>query len=240
MKSTNKQVVEMLNAKGNEILELKRVLFGHRDNSLIYDGLANSIKKSQYPLEIYHALLDEKIDEHEMESALLTVDAYINKEAVAKVFGEFQQRLSVALENKRLKFFQTDLSLEEGSVLVVRKFGIGLDNVQRRFRLTQTEALEQLDNGFIEQYAKLKLKAAFKDIEGFLNKNIRLNKALKFTTTDFYFNADKKIYSVDVVLKVMMGAKFGKATASEINSIAENIVQVLTKVEEIVSKEIKE
>lgn len=240
MRGNSKEVVEMLNEKGKKILELKNVLSGHRDNPLIYDGLAKSIKKNQYSPNIYEALLDEKVDAVEMESILLTVDNYINQESVAKVFADFQKRLSTVLENKRLKFFQTNLSLADGSVVVVRKFGIGLDNVQRRFRLTETEALEQLQNGFIEQYARLKLNAAFKDLEGLVIKTTKMNKALNFSTTVMYYNEEKKIFNVDVVIRVMMNGQIAKASAYEIGTIADNIVQLLTKTEEIVSKGLKE
>jgi hypothetical protein len=227
---------ELLNEKGTQILDLKKVLNDNQNNPLIYNGLLQSLKESDYGKEIYEALTSELVTPIAMERILITMETYVNQTILNKVFTDFQAKLSGALESKGQKYFSTKASSENGGIVVIRRFGINLGKLQREFRLTEKDALELLDNGFMKQFSTLKLNAFKKDIIEVIQDSIELSDYLLLNIEDLYFNEARTIYNIDFTITFVITEKYLNANYVEISKIADEIKAILTLAENQYSK----
>lgn len=224
-------VTGMYNEQGLQVLELKKVLLQNKNNPLIVNGLLSSLKKSAYDQSVYVALTSMEVDEKSFEATLLTFDKYTNVGVLKEKFSDFQKKLSNALERNNVDYFTTDSSPKDGGVLVVRKCGIGINNIRQEFRLTEGEAVDQFTAGFVEKFAHLKLTAMFKTLIPEIQKTLKIQEGLKLSISDMYFVSERMLYNVDFVITVVMTEKQLAASSIDITNLAKKLKEILAMVE---------
>lgn len=227
MTTATKKGFELLNEKGIQLVEVKKVLYDNQSNTLIYNGLKASLKKSDYSNEVYEALTDNNMNETKFASLLVTFDKYINATVLQEQFKGLQAKLSTALE-KKLKYFTTESSPKDGGVLVIRKFGISMEYIMRVFRLREDEARALLSTPFAETFAKLKLTAFFKDIVEKIQKETKTK--LEVRHNEMYFNEVKNFFNMDLIVVVPVIENIQKTTVG-IGTLRDEIAKIISYAE---------
>lgn len=224
MTTATKKGLELLNEKGIQLVEVKKVLYDNQSNTLIYNGLKASLKKSDYTNDIYEALIDNTINETKFSSLVVTFDKYINATVLKEQFDSLQTKLSVALE-KKLKYYTTQSSPKDGGILVIRKFGISREYMMREFRLTVDEARELMSTPFAEKFANLKLAAFFKDIVEEIQKETKTK--LEIQHNELYFNDVKNFFNIDLIVVVPVIDNAQKTPAA-LGTLRDDIVKIIS------------
>jgi hypothetical protein len=187
----------LLNENGKNLLEAKKVLLQNKNNPIVYNGIISYLKKEDYEKEVFEALIDNRVGEKTFESVLLHSPIYTNEDLVKQHLADFQTKLAKLLEQKGVKYFSTDISTKDISVLVIKKFGVNLDLIKREFRITHKEAEELLKDGFVKKYAQLRLNAFAKVLVEKVEKEFTPEPVVRLEISPFYYDETHNIFNID-------------------------------------------
>ncbi|WCK57039.1 hypothetical protein PP175_28020 (plasmid) [Aneurinibacillus sp. Ricciae_BoGa-3] len=223
--------INLLNETGINLMELKKVLLQNKNNPLIHSGLLSSIKEEDYEKQVYEALTNDSVNEDAFQVVLISWTPYTNMEQLKKVFSDFQSKLSKALEAKGQKYFTTESSARDGGVVVIKKFGVNLNFIQREFRLPTREAKKLLKEGFIETYAKLKLNAIVKDMVEQVENKFKMEECIQLEVSPFYYDENREIYNVDFRILLVLTEKQLRADYIYVKKLSKDLDEILTFVQ---------
>lgn len=190
--------VDFLNAKGLELVELKKALA--TDNELIRHPLKESVKAMKLKSAIKLSLVDDTTLSAFVER-LLKDKLYVNHEKVYEVYGKYTELLEKDLKKRKI-LVQFDTNVKEG-VMIVKRFGAQAEFAKRHFKMTDEEFETAKESGFIDTYMKtlaLSMKREFNEKLVNLNKKIKSSYkgALKVKLSDVYFDEETGYYNVDI------------------------------------------
>ena len=230
---TGKKSMNPLNEEGRNLLEVKKVLLSYANNPILFNSISSSFSANEATLskEIGTALLNEKIGLEEFMTFLMKDAQYSNTEVLMKEFENFRSKLSRVLESKGFKHFSTSVSQEKAGILITKKIGINLDHIRREFLLTEREAKKLKKEGFVEQYARLKVHAIVKHMIEKAEKTCKVLTNAKLELSDFYHDETTDYYNVDFQVVIPFSERLLSVTISDINSYGMYLDAVLTLVE---------
>lgn len=189
---------EFLNAKGLELVELKKTLA--TDNELIRNALKESVKTMKLKSAIKLSLVDDTSVTAFVER-LMKEKAYVNHEKVYEVYGKYTELLKKDLKKRKI-LVQFDTNVKEG-VMIVKRFGAQAEFAKRHFKMTDEEFETAKESGFIDTYMKtlaLSMKREFNEKLLNFNKKIKSSYkgALKVKLSDVYLDEETGYYNVDI------------------------------------------
>lgn len=217
---------DYLNEEGQQVLELKKVLLESKDNSLIFNMLLKSLSEESFDAVIYQSLIEADVDLRSFENLLMANSNYVDLKALKTRYKNLQTKVSSGLERKNVKYFTTRIPSKKVGVEVVRKFGIGLNYIQREFRLTEKKAQDIKDSGFVKTYAQLTLDALMKDILEKAKKEVEIPSTVTLEVNALYEATEISGYNMDFIIFIH-GNEYLNANTPQLSGLYGIIEKVL-------------
>jgi len=193
----------LLNEKGTNLIDLKKVLIENSKNPLVYDSLIAGIGGLKVNQNISSRLMDNDISVDEFSGIVALNPKYVNLDVLEKLRVRFIERITAEIKGKGNKYISVEYG--ENGLVITRKFGFSINYAMREFRLTEEEAKPLMAPGnFMEQFAKLKLNSIFKDMVVRVNNGLRRRGDFKYEVSEMYYNEAVGIYDVDFRIQVLV------------------------------------